>query len=295
MNIVGQKSTGTEFLSGTASDDVIYSLGGSDFVDGKAGFDVMVIEWVSTGFSISTVDGTTYLDALSGASGADRVVVRNVELLQFQDRNVSLESNDVYVDSAAGEVFNGGPGTDTVVYSGIRSNYTVAFDPFGIDVRPANGAPGADWLVDIERVKFADVGLAFDVGKSAGVVARTVGTVFGADAVNNAAYMGIGLYHMDTLGFSAAALMRFALEARLGSSTPDPRVAVDLIYLNVIGVPANDETRDHYVGLVERGEQSIAGLALMASQLPELEGRINLPEIGLVGLQYVEWTPPELA
>ena len=89
--------------------------------------------------------------------------------------------------------------------------------------------------------------------------------------------------------------IRDRLEARLGSSTPDPRVAVDLIYLNVIGVPANDETRDHYVGLVERGEQSIAGLALMASQLPELEGRINLPEIGLVGLQYVEWTPPELA
>ena len=100
-----------------------------------AGFDVVVVEWPSTGFVITTVEGVTYLDSVSGASGADHTSLRNVESVQFSDRTVSLELPDVFQNTPGSDNFNGGPGLDTVVYAGKRADYTVQAKDAGLSVR----------------------------------------------------------------------------------------------------------------------------------------------------------------
>ena len=44
MNIYGKFSKGAEYLIGTDQNDVIYPLGGSDQIDGKNGFDLVVVD-----------------------------------------------------------------------------------------------------------------------------------------------------------------------------------------------------------------------------------------------------------
>jgi hypothetical protein len=64
--IVGKLSVGAEVILGTNMNDYIRPLGGSDFIDGKKGYDTAYVFWPSTKFNITTVQGTTYLDAISG-------------------------------------------------------------------------------------------------------------------------------------------------------------------------------------------------------------------------------------
>ncbi|MBY4676166.1 Lcl domain-containing protein [Marinobacterium arenosum] len=74
--------------------------------------------------------------------------------------------SDSWTSTIADETFDGGDGTDTVVFSLDRSNYTVTQqDDDSITV---NGPEGNDTLVNIERMHFNDQALAFDTDGVAG-------------------------------------------------------------------------------------------------------------------------------
>ena len=114
--IIGKLSTGTEAITGTDLDDYIAPLGGSDFIDGKKGFDTVFVFWPASKFKITTSQGITYLDAISGASRSDKLVLKNIEAIEFSDKTVSLEIADRLLNTASKDNFDGGPGIDTVVY-----------------------------------------------------------------------------------------------------------------------------------------------------------------------------------
>ena len=136
--INGKLTSGSEAISGTDLDDYIAPLGGSDFIDGKKGFDTVYVFWPASKFKLTTTQGTTYLDAVSGASRSDKLVLRNVESIEFSDQVVSLEIADVYVSTASKDNFDGGPGVDTVTYAGNATEYIVKPDGTGIEVSSAN-------------------------------------------------------------------------------------------------------------------------------------------------------------
>jgi hypothetical protein len=280
--IEGKKTTGSEVIFGTAKDDWIFPLGGSDTVDGRGGYDTVVVEWASTNFEISTFPGIVYLDTISGASSADKVTLLNVEAVQFPDKTVPLYKDQNFTDGVGGETILGNWGLDTVTYKGARQDYTVTLGTAGADVRDNAGTNGTDRLVQIERVHFSDMSLALDLQGHAGEVLQILGAVFGAEAIHNKTYVGIGLRYLDQLNFTATELMALALNVRLGDQAANPAEVVRTLYQNVVGSLPTASVQQEFVGLIESGQHTPVSLAMLAAQTS-----LNLTQVGLMGTPAV--------
>ena len=284
--VVGKLSTGSEVIAGTDLNDYISPLGGSDFIDGKKGYDTVFVFWPASKFKITTTQGITYLDAVSGASRSDKLVLKNVEAIEFSDKVVSLEIPDKFLNTPSKDNFDGGPGIDTMVYEGPVSNYVVLPGVTGIEVGSANYSEGSDWLLGIERLQFKDKGLAFDVEGHAGIAAKTLGLVFGQEAVNVPKYMGICLDYLDNKKMSAAQLMHEALAVRLGADAQNTEKLVSFLYERLTGsVPIQSE-KDKYVSWITSGAYTADTLAVFASELSLNPVVIQLMGMSATGIAF---------
>jgi hypothetical protein len=284
--INGKLSVGSEVIVGTDLSDYISPLGGSDFIDGKKGFDTVYVFWPSSKFKITTIQGTTYLDAVSGASSSDRVVMRNVEQVEFSDKILSLETPDVYNNTPGSDTFDGGPGIDTVIYNDVHFAYVVKTDAAGISIRSANYSEGSDWLLNIERLQFNDMKLAFDLDGHAGVAIKTLGLVFGASAASVPAYIGICLDRLDNQKQSTEQLMHDALAIRLGLGAQSAEQVVIFLYQTLVGVSPTKPVQDFYVGWIQSGAYTIDGLAVYASELSLNSVTAQLTGMAVTGVAY---------
>ena len=284
--IVGKLATGTEVINGTDLDDYIRPLGGSDFIDGKKGFDTVYVFWPASKFKLTTTQGTTYLDAVSGASRSDKLVLRNVEAIEFSDKVVSLEIADVYANTQGSDTFDGGPGVDAVVYNGVRSAYVIKPEAAGIAVRSVNYSEGSDWLLNVERIQFNDVKLAFDLEGHAGTAVKTLGLVFGSAAASVPAYVGICLDHLDNLKQSPEQLMHDALTIRLGPDAQSASKVVSFLYQVLTGVVPDESIQDFYVNWIQSGAYTIDSLAVYASELSLNAVTAQLTGMAATGVAY---------
>ena len=284
--IIGKLSAGSEVINGSDLDDYIRPLGGSDFIDGKKGFDTVYVFWPASKFKITTTQGTTYLDAVSGASRSDKLVLRNVEAIEFSDKVVSLEIADRYINTPSKDNFDGGPGIDTVIYDKTISNYIVKTGVNGMEVSSANFSEGADWLLNIERLQFADKGLAFDLDGHAGVAAKTLGLVFGTEATQVPIYVGICLDYLDNKHYTADQLMHEALSIRLGNDSANADKVVSFLYERVTGVLPVQAEKDKYVGWISSGTFTTDGLAVFASELSLNPITAQLTGLATTGLVF---------
>ena len=284
--ISGKSTTGSEVISGTDLSDYISPLGGSDFIDGKKGFDTVFVYWPSSKFKITNVQGITYLDAVSGASRSDKLVLKNVEAIEFSDKVVSLEIADLYTNTPSKDNVDGGPGIDTVVYDKPIANYVVSPGVNGIEVSSANYSEGSDWLLNIERLQFKDKGLAFDLDGHAGIAAKTLGLVFGQQAVSVPKYMGICLDYLDNKQMTAAQLMHEALAVRLGADAQNAEKLVSFLYERLTGsVPIQSE-KDKYVSWITSGAYTADTLAVFASELSLNPVFIQLMGMSATGIAF---------
>jgi hypothetical protein len=213
-------------------------------------------------------------------------VLRNVEAVEFSDKVVSLEIADRYTNTTSKDNFDGGPGVDTVVYDKAISNYVITPGVNGMDVGSANYSEGTDWLLNIERLQFADKGLAFDLDGRAGVAAKTLSLVFGTEAVNVPAYVGICLDYLDNKQFSASQLMHEALKIRLGSDAGNPEKVVSFVYERLTGVLPAQSEKDKYVDWIASGAYTADSLAVFASELPLNPITPQLTGLATTGLAF---------
>jgi len=285
--INGKTDKGAETIVGSDLNDYIRPLGGSDFIDGKKGFDTVFVFWPASKFNIVTLQGTTYLDAVSGASRSDKLVLRNVEAIEFSDKVVSLEIADVYVSTASKDNFDGGPGVDTVIYTANSTEYILKPDGTGIEVSSVNFSEGSDWLLSIERLQFKDKGLAFDLDKNAGVVAKTLGLVFGSDAVALPNYVGICLDLLERQNYTQNSLMQAALSVRLGADASDPGKVVDFLFMQLTKGLPSPQDKATFVNLILNQTYSIESLAVTAADLSLNPISTALVGLATTGLPYV--------
>ena len=284
--ISGKSTTGSEVISGTDLSDYISPLGGSDFIDGKKGFDTVFVYWPSSKFKITNVQGITYLDAVSGASRSDKLVLKNVEAIEFSDKVVSLEIADLYTNTPSKDNVDGGPGIDTVVYDKPITNYVVSPGVNGIEVSSANYSEGSDWLLNIERLQFKDKGLAFDLDGHAGIAAKTLGLVFGQEAVSVPKYMGICLDYLDNKQMTAAQLMHEALAVRLGADAQNAEKLVSFLYERLTGLVPIQSEKDKYVSWIASGAYTADTLAVFASELSLNPVVIQLMGMSATGIAF---------
>ena len=284
--IVGKLATGSEVINGTDQDDYIRPLGGSDFIDGKKGFDTVYVFWPSSQFKITTVQGTTYLDAISGASSSESVTLRNVEQVEFSDKILSLEIPDTFANTPRSDAFDGGLGTDTVTYAGSAADYSIVRSGSKITVSSLTRSEGQDVLTDIERLQFKDVNLAFDLEGRTGTALKTLGLVFGSAAAATPSYVGICLNYLDKQNYSASQLMHEALAIRLGPDALVPEKVVSFLYQSLTGVLPSAAEQNFYVGWITGGEYSIDGLAVYASEHALNPISAQLTGLALTGVAF---------
>jgi len=272
-----------EVLVGTADDDTFYPGGGWDVVDGGLGIDTVVVIGRSSQFKLVLDNGVTYIDATSGASAStERTELINVELVQFLDKTVNLVANDTFKGQAGTDLFDGGLGTDTVVYSGPLVQYTVNKSGSRYIVSEPTGSDGTDYLTNIERLKFKDKFIAIDLDGNAGTTAKILGAVFGKESVLNKSYVGIGLSFLDA-GWTYDNLAGLALDAA-GAKTNDQ--IVSLLWTNVIGTKPTAADKQPFIALLENG-MTAGALAHLAADSSFNTTNINLVGLAQTGIEYI--------
>jgi hypothetical protein len=102
--------------------------------------------------------------------------------------------NDVLIGGAGNDALDGGAGIDTAVFSGPRSAYTITQGGSGMTV--ASSFDGTDSLQGIERLRFSDTTVAFDVAGNAGQVYRLYQAAF--DRVPDGAGLKYWIAQMDS-------------------------------------------------------------------------------------------------
>jgi len=139
----------------------------------------------------------------------------------------------------------------------------------------------------VERVTFTDVNLAVDIGfgGNAGIVAKTLGAVFGSDSLSNKELFGTALKLVDS-GLDYESLVGLAINTRLGVNQSFNSV-VDLLYTNVVGVIPSNVEKSNYVNVLETGAFSVASLGVLAAE--STYNTENIDFVGLMssGIEYV--------
>ena len=226
---------------------------------------------VNFGTIIENLEGTSYADQLHGNAAGN--------IIKGHDGDDSLTGN------GGDDNLNGGDGLDKANYSGILSQYEIINTSSILSVADTQGDEGTDTLSDIERLQFDDRGLAFDIDGDAGIVAKLLGAVLGPNWFNPE-YNGIGLYFLETFGYTFEEIMQIALDTVLGEDASNEDV-FNLFYSNLVGQAPPQELLDEYVGQLDSGALTPAGLGVAAANYELNLSNINLVGLSTTGLEFI--------
>lgn len=223
-----------------------------------------------TSYNATAHDFATYATGLAGVN-------RNPFDLTVGQRGTA--GHDSLFGTTGDDTIDGGAGGDTF-YLHINHNQASISRSNGV-LTISSAASGTDTLRNIERVKFADKKLAYDLAatESAGKAIRVIGAALDASALTqHPDWIGIGIDLFDQ-GMSVLQVSQLVIDV-LGN--PSNEALVNSIYTNVVGVAPSDAERQHFVGMMQG-----SGGNLSKAQLLEMAAMVDLNEtnIGLVGLQ----------
>jgi hypothetical protein len=211
------------------------------------------------------------------------------EIIKGADQWFGDNKNNFFYLSVGGDTYNGGEGIDTVDAFLTKSTWVTSATTF---VKQSPGVIKVNnfglinfTLNSVERLKFSDVSVAFDLDANAGKVVKILGAVFGKSAVSNKEYVGIGLSLMDS-GMEYKNLMDLALNVKLGSNYTTES-AVKLIYSNVFNLVPGVQTISLFQGLIAEGYTSAVELAIVAAETSNNQVNINLVGLSQSGVEYL--------
>lgn len=235
----------------------------------------------------------------SGNFAADRDSPNDGVWVHFGKRGVDAHistlrgtgQNDTLLGNLETKIYVPGKGSDSVVGTDAidKALYWDALDNYSIAADASGGywiesSDGVDHLVGIDRLEFTNTSIALDLDGRAGQTAKILGAVFGAESVVNKEYAGIGLSLLDG-GMSYEALAGLAISVT-DASTHD--AICELLWKNVVGVPAEAADIAPYVQMLDNENISVSELVVLAA-----DTALNTQNIDLVGLSTTgfEYTP----
>ena len=239
------------------------------------------IHFVVNGDSISVNGGGLQLQRLSKLETVSHLIGTD-----GADSLTGTAGNDLLTGMGGNDTLDGGAGIDTALYGSPKSAYTIGAGGSSVAALSGTGE-GTDTLSHVERIKFADKGLAFDVmGGNAGTAAKILGAVFGPSYVNVPEYMGIGLHYLDA-GMSYETLIGAALAVRLGAQANNNGAIVDLLFNNVIGVAPTTAQHNQFVSYLDGHYFTVEQLAVLAADTSYNADHIGLTGRAAVGIEYI--------
>lgn len=277
---------------GTPGDDRwTVSNPGSFTLDGLDGFDVLSLGTSPRSWYQVTwlADGGVDVDTVSGASGELHARLYGVEELQFANQTESLDltapptlgvlsgtpEDDVLQLLTTTTQVQGQAGIDTLVVAEPVARYAVQLSAEGVRLTLDDRTVV---LNAVERLEVHGEKRALDLDGHAGVVARTIGAVFGPSVLSTPELVGVGLRLLDSGQYDEASLMQLALDVALGVHARDADV-VDLLYRNLMGELPDPQTQAVFVSMLTSGLFTPASLGVFAAH-----HALNELNIGLVGL-----------
>jgi len=206
----------------------------------------------------------------------------NQSVYSTDDILVGNEFNNALRGYAGNDAINGYGGIDTAYFSGFREDYSIS--AITNNLIAVTGADGSDKLANIERIRFDDKKVAFDLSGNAGTVAKTVGAVFGKDSLSIHSEIGVFLALLDS-GLDYSNLMQLALTTKLGAGFSNSD-EVKLLYQNLLGNQPSDAETKYWTDRIDSGEFTQISLALMAAETSINNQNIKFEKLIKTGLEY---------
>jgi hypothetical protein len=249
-------------------------------------------EWrMSGGHFVKTDQGYSYITNQYDSNGG-LIYAALVATQAYREHAATVKmtggaGNDLFVATGADETFDGGAGLDTVQVSGKRANYTVTKSAAGIQLKDGSGADGTDTLVNIERVKFTDQALAFDVDGTGGQAYRIYQAAFARTP--DAAGLGFWMSAMDKGQSLLSVAQGFVTSNEFKTvygANPTSTEIVSKIYANVLHRPGEDAGIKFWAGVLDSKSATVAEVLMGFSESPENQAAL----IGVMS-QGMAYTP----
>lgn len=201
--------------------------------------------------------------------------------------------NDAIEGRQGNDTVDGGDGFDMAIYSGERSQFIVTNEGGGqrrvTDNSTVVQDEGSDVLRRIERIEFADQGLAYDTAptQAAGIAALLVGAVLGRQQVTlNPAVIGAVMSHADS-GTTMQSLARLIMDVvpwSIFAGSDAPSDIATFLHRNVYGTAPDAASLNAAVNTLVNGATGdyLAQLASSAAN----QASVNLTGLGSTGLVY---------
>lgn len=199
------------------------------------------------------------------------------------DHFVGSDGVNVFEGGRGNDILDGMGGSDTAVFSNPTGSYVITGSSNNLDVIDTSGVDGRDTLIDIERLRFSDKGIAYDLDAGAGQVAKVIGAVVGREHVSNPAFVGIGLGLVDD-GTTYEELAEFAISA-MGVSTPSE--IVTLLWSNVVGAAPTAQQAQPYVDMLNNAVLTMGELGVFAADTDLNAANIDLTGLSTTGIEFI--------
>ena len=209
----------------------------------------------------------------------DRVLYDGTDNLAIA-YNVTIENaeggmaNDVIIGNAANNILDGGAGRDFFISSELLVDVSIAKASGDMSFTVNSQEGGTDLLINVERIIFADKGVALDFDDAAGQTAKLLGSVFGIQSVQNSQYAKIGLDLLDD-GMLYQDLAALCLQA--AGATSHAQI-VELLWFNLLGSKPTVAQAQPYIDMLDQG-MSTGGFGVMVADLD-----LNMNNINFLGL-----------
>ena len=195
-------------------------------------------------------NGIVYADAAQAAGPARGQLFNGTGAM---DTLIGSVGADTLSGGAGDDRLIGGLGIDIAVYGGTKASHSVTRGASGLSV--SGGADGADTLQGVERLKFDDGALAFDIEGNAGQVYRLYQAAF--DRTPDTPGLSDWLRGMDAglaLTKVASGFIGSAEFQSLYGANPSNTQFINLLYANVLNRAPDQAGYDFW------SEQMAAGL-----------------------------------
>jgi serralysin len=236
-----------------------------------------------------TISVVSLDQADNGTSAASRATFTVNSAANF----IGTNGNDTFRPNGENNALDGGAGSDTVIYSGPRSNFTVHQEAWGFGVTDNIGNNGHDALINIETVKFDDAWLSLDIDGVPGQIDRLYTAVLGRTA--EAAGMGYWMWRMEKgtpIQTVAGEFMKQAEFDTLYGQNPSDATFVTKLYDNVLHRAPEAAGYEYWMGVLANStpDTKVAVRTQMLINFAEsLENQVNVVGKLQLGIDYVPW------
>jgi hypothetical protein len=195
------------------------------------------------------------------------------------------DGNDIINAGTGDDTIHGGGGTDTVILSGNASNYTITDNGTALSV---SGIDGNDEVSTVERLKFDDKNIAFDINETAGEAYRLYKAAF--DRIPDHGGLGFWINALDNGAAMSDVAAGFTnsdeFTSQYGTDLSNSEF-INLLYNNVLDRDADQGGLDFWLGHMNSGALTREGVLIEFSESNENQN--NVIELIAAGIEYTEW------